>query len=70
MNHSVMPSLDGGVTIHPAEQADPLAAMQAWLANIDPGELERAALDAMELGSGSYAAEVLLVLRRWAGGNP
>ena len=65
-----MPSLDAGVTIRPTETADPLAVMQAWLANINPDELERTALESMELGSGSYAAEVLLVLRRWAGGNP
>lgn len=49
---------------------DPLAAMQAWLENIDAGELERAALESMQLGSQSFTAEVLGVLRRWAGGNP
>ncbi len=70
MNHSVMPSQDGGVTILPTQVADPLAAMQAWLGNIDADELERTALESMELGSGSYSAEVLAVLRRWAGGDP
>lgn len=65
-----MPSHDGGVTIRPTEQADPLAAMQAWLANLDAGELERAALEDMGWGTGSYTDSVLAVLRRWAGGNP
>ncbi len=53
-----------------APAVDPIAAMQEWLSNIDAGELERAALAQMELGSGSYSSEVLAVLRRWAGGDP
>lgn len=65
-----MSSHDGGVTIRPTEQPDPLAAMQAWLANLDAGELERAALEDMGWGTGTYTDSVLAVLRRWAGGNP
>ena len=65
-----MSSPDGGVTIRPTEEADPLAAMQEWLSNLDAGELERAALEDMGLGTGSYTGSVLAVLRRWAGGNP
>lgn len=59
-----------GIIDEVASVPDPLAAMQAWLVNIDAGELERSALEAMELGSQSFTAEVLGILRRWAGGDP
>lgn len=62
--------IKGTITNDDVGDPNPADVVSAWLANIDPAELERAALAAMDIGAGSVAAEMLGVLRRWAGGNP
>jgi len=62
-------AITGGITDDMPPQS-PYEAIQAWLGAIDAGELERVALDAMEMGAGTFTHEVLSVLKRWACGEP
>lgn len=64
---------DGTITgdgiVHVVRDA-PHGAVVDWLSQVDPDELEKAALDRMGgLGGGTTGEAVLDVLRGWAGGG-
>ena len=62
---------DGYARVVVGEQPDPGPAAAVFLAAIDPGELEKAALASPDLGSGEHAlTRVMLdVLGAWASGR-
>jgi hypothetical protein len=50
--------------------ADPLKIMSDFLENIDPGELDRCVLEAMDMGSPQqFGAVALEILKGWARGD-
>lgn len=63
-------ALEGVVHVKETVLQDPAEACLAFLEPIDPGELERACLAAMELGGAqSFGDAALAVLRGWARGD-
>lgn len=62
-------TIEGEGVVHVVRD-DNRSTVADWLANIDPDELEKAALDHMGgLAGGSTGAAFLDVLRGWAGGG-
>lgn len=63
--------LEGVVHVVKEVAADPIAVVSAFLEDIDPAELDRAVLAAMEMSSGleTYGQAALQVLGGWARGD-
>lgn len=62
--------LEGVVHVVREVPADPIAIVVDFLSQLDPSELERAVLEAQEMGGPqSFGEAALLILKGWASGT-
>lgn len=62
--------LEGVVIVEREVPADPFKAVQEFLSNLDPGELDKAVLEYMAVpGAETFGQAALEVLGRWARGD-